>query len=314
MLRRRSLCLALGLFVPMPTLAQDSTGYVNPSDAGGRMLTFAPDTYPAGLGEPLNVIISANSDKAVLVDSTNNGGLQNYFLSIDYTTECLGQHLGAHQGANLGDGGGTRNETAVIRYDYGNPYTGTCTETANGGGHFRYWIQDGSSANTGAIFMAVSQEKPSSDDHDIIVNGYDLGRDWLVGNATNQTSVIPTLQLALPTAESTNYTTNTTIPASPGYLPTFVGETSYGNYTYRTNLTYVSGLLSNSSVGINHNGTVATSGRSAIDGLVALLVVQIVKTPSSSQHNGAGSAVLQMLVLYISAPLLITLHLISHLI
>ena len=39
-----------------------------------------PNTYPSGLGEPLNVIISGNSDDLVLVDSENNGGFRNYFL------------------------------------------------------------------------------------------------------------------------------------------------------------------------------------------------------------------------------------------
>ena len=39
------------------------------------------------------------------------------------------------------------NETGVIRWDYGDPDFGTCKETIQGGNHFRYWIQDGSSAN-----------------------------------------------------------------------------------------------------------------------------------------------------------------------
>ena len=38
----------------------------------------APNT--GGLGEPLNVIISGNSDEAVLVDSEDNGGFRNYML------------------------------------------------------------------------------------------------------------------------------------------------------------------------------------------------------------------------------------------
>lgn len=37
------------------------------------------DTYPPGLGEPINVIISAYSDSQVLQDTTANGGLINYF-------------------------------------------------------------------------------------------------------------------------------------------------------------------------------------------------------------------------------------------
>lgn len=38
------------------------------------------NTYPPGLGEPLNVILSAESDPAVLVDSLYDGGFQNYML------------------------------------------------------------------------------------------------------------------------------------------------------------------------------------------------------------------------------------------
>lgn len=54
----------------------------------------------------------------------------------------------------------TVNQTAVIRWDYGNVELGTCQETIEGGNHFRYWIQNGPDANTGAIFMAVSYEMP----------------------------------------------------------------------------------------------------------------------------------------------------------
>lgn len=39
------------------------------------------------------------------------------------------------------------NETAVIRLDYGNPALGSCEETVEGGNHFRYWVQNGPSAD-----------------------------------------------------------------------------------------------------------------------------------------------------------------------
>ena len=54
----------------------------------------------------------------------------------------------------------TVNQTAVIRWDYGDVELGTCQETIEGGNHFRYWIQNGPDANTGAIFMATSYEMP----------------------------------------------------------------------------------------------------------------------------------------------------------
>ena len=38
------------------------------------------NTYPAGLGEPLNIILSGDSDDDVLVQSTENGGFLNYML------------------------------------------------------------------------------------------------------------------------------------------------------------------------------------------------------------------------------------------
>ena len=37
-------------------------------------------TYPAGLGEPLNVILSAESDAAVLETSLDHGGFLNFML------------------------------------------------------------------------------------------------------------------------------------------------------------------------------------------------------------------------------------------
>jgi hypothetical protein len=46
------------------------------------------------------------------------------------------------------------NETAVMRWNYGDPQLGTCKETFNGGNHFRYWIQNGPKQNTGAVFLA----------------------------------------------------------------------------------------------------------------------------------------------------------------
>lgn len=130
-------------------------------------------------------------------------------------------HFGDTQSANLGDGDGNVTQVAVLRWDYGDPYVGSCKETFNGGLHLRYWQQNG----TKAFFLAVSVEMDEAKGHDIVPDGYNLGRDELVGNVT-QTSV-----------ESRNVTT----------ASTFSGQTSYGNYTYQTDVTYVAGLLQNSS-------------------------------------------------------------------
>lgn len=82
------------------------------------------------------------------------------FRSLGFSTECLGQHSGAPQEANLGDGNGWGqyslkcfivffhilspvNETAEIRWNYGDAQLGACKETIEGGDHFRYWPQNG---------------------------------------------------------------------------------------------------------------------------------------------------------------------------
>ena len=75
----------------------------------------------------------------------------------------------------------TVNETAVIRWNYGDVQLGTCKETIEGGNHFRYWPQNGPQGNrycfklfclrienfiqfigivSGAFFLAASYEKP----------------------------------------------------------------------------------------------------------------------------------------------------------
>lgn len=46
-------------------------------------------------------------------------------------------------------------------------------------------MQNGTSEDTNAIFIAASVEYPATQSHDIVPDGYDLGRDWLTGNATN---------------------------------------------------------------------------------------------------------------------------------
>ncbi|KAI9058229.1 hypothetical protein FKP32DRAFT_1581667 [Trametes sanguinea] len=234
-------------------------GFYNPTELGGSMLTIAPNT--GGLGEPLNVIVSGHSDATVLVDSEDNGGLRNYFLSVGFGAECLGQHAGDAQTANLGDGKGQVNETSELRWDYGDPSLGTCTETIKGGNHFRYWVQDGSKANSGAIFMATSYELPIQMGHDIIFDGYvsHACSDWLVGNATAQQSLIPT-------ANITNGTT-------------YSGQTSFGGYTYKTDVIYLSGILSNSSQGVNHNVTVGNTNTLPVDGYVAVMTISIVSEP-----------------------------------
>ena len=56
--------------------------------------------------------------------------------------------------ADLGDGNGPQPEIKVMRQDYGSSDAGTCLESLIGGNHFRYWRQNGTLANTGALFLA----------------------------------------------------------------------------------------------------------------------------------------------------------------
>jgi hypothetical protein len=46
-----------------------------------------PGTFPPGQGEPLNALISGQSDAAVLKDQETNGGLRNYFLYASFAVD-----------------------------------------------------------------------------------------------------------------------------------------------------------------------------------------------------------------------------------
>lgn len=140
------------------------------------------------------------------------------------SAECLGGggpgFQGSIQGADL-DGKGNVTQTNMLRWNFGDPWVGTCKETFEGGLHFRYWKQ----TSTGAMFLAASVEMDLKRQHDIVPNGYNLGRDFLVGNLTN-------------TELTTRNLTNQTVVS---------GTTKYRNYTYTTEARFVSGLLKNAS-------------------------------------------------------------------
>ncbi|KAF8755299.1 hypothetical protein RHS01_05619 [Rhizoctonia solani] len=114
------------------------------------------------------------------------------FRSIGFSEECLGLHLGDLHSADLGDGEGRKYEqflaphgtnkipliTATARQHYF-PIWGTCWESLAGGNHFRAWQQK----DTKAWFLAVSKEKYVGEHHQIIDDGYNIGRDYLVSRA-----------------------------------------------------------------------------------------------------------------------------------
>ncbi|TDL22580.1 hypothetical protein BD410DRAFT_722852 [Rickenella mellea] len=188
-------------------LQKRAVAFVDPRPGGGSLL----DNAGSGGGEPLNVIISGLSSRAVLTDS----GFLNFARSLGLSTECLGLHLGGPQSANLGDGHGAVNQTTELRADFGNAVLGTCLESLAGGNHLRMYRQNGPTANTGALFLAVSHEENLADNHTISPDGYDVGRDELVSTAT-------------------------------------AGQTSFGGVKYTTTSQSITGLLPVGSAGINH--------------------------------------------------------------
>jgi len=202
------LSLAIVLASSASYVKRDGVAYFNPLDNGGSML----DDAGGGLGEPMNVIISGLSDPRVLTDD----GFLNWARSIDISTECLGLHLGGPQSANLGDGNGAVNQTVEMRYDFGNADLGTCLESLEGGNHLRMFRQNGTQANSGALFLAVSEEEDVSQGHTISPDGYDKGRDALVSSATSK-------------------------------------QTSFDGVTYSTTQETVTGLLQPGTNGVNHN-------------------------------------------------------------
>jgi len=173
----------------------------------------------SGVG-PLNVIISGLSSPNVLTDA----GFLNFAQAIGFSTEFLGAHLGDPQSANLGDGHGWVNQTVELRQDYGNVVIGTGLESLIGGNHLRVYRQNGPNANTGALFLAVSEEMDVTKGHNIVPNGYNIGRDKLVAKA--------------------------------------VGDTSHGGVKYTTTLKKLTGLLAPGAQGVNHG--IATDGVTAL--------------------------------------------------
>ncbi|KAG1861598.1 hypothetical protein DFJ58DRAFT_872356 [Suillus subalutaceus] len=180
--------------------------YYNPTAGGGSMLIDAGDGY----AEPMNVIISGLSSSDVL---TLHGAI-NFARAIGFSEECFGIQLGGYMSADLGDGNGWVNQTIELRQDYGNTGGGTCLESLIGGNHFRIFVQKGTAAESGALFLAVSQEEPISEHHDIMPDGYDIGRNQLVSAA--------------------------------------VGETWFHRVKYNTTAQNITGLLAAGADGINH--------------------------------------------------------------
>ncbi|KAI9573684.1 hypothetical protein HD554DRAFT_2012843 [Boletus coccyginus] len=151
-------------------------GWADPRVLGGQFIDFTTPRY----GEPLNVIISNQSDPFVLTDE----GFRWYYKSIGFSEECFGLHYGHVHKADLGDGDGRKAEHILARQHYF-PRWGTCWERGN---HFRAWKQNGTDIDTGAWFLGVSKEQDYVKHHMIAPDGYNVGRDLLVQSAITGSS------------------------------------------------------------------------------------------------------------------------------
>ncbi|EJD38893.1 hypothetical protein AURDEDRAFT_116326 [Auricularia subglabra TFB-10046 SS5] len=161
------------------------TAWIDPRLDGGQMLD---SVFYWRIGEPLNVIISGQSDREILTES----GFVDYARSIGFSDECLGLHMGMRHQANLGDGLGWREEQLLERQTFRTsleiPLWGTtCWESLAGGNHFRAWRQD----TTGAWFLAASEEMSGRARHMIVEDGYNRGRDSLVAKALSSSRHSP---------------------------------------------------------------------------------------------------------------------------
>jgi hypothetical protein len=190
--------------------------------------------------------------------------------------------------ADLKDGKGSKPETGLKRWTFGDDYIGTCIQTFDGGMHFRYFKQntthEDEADGTGAIFLAVSAEKDLSQKHDIVTDGYNLGRDYLVGNLTQR--IIRTSH-----TDMTPGTDNITIVDEQ---VDYRGTKTLDSITYKTTVRYVSKQIENTSgksthvalpirsfsrptftEKINHAEKVTQDGNNAVDGLIAVITVEI---------------------------------------
>ncbi|KAJ7074359.1 meiotically up-regulated gene family-domain-containing protein [Mycena amicta] len=219
-------------------VAGAQVAYYDPSLTGGSMLTFQ--------NEPLNIIVSALSSPEALTDR----GLVNYGNALGYADDCLGIHLGGPQAANLGDGNNWVNQTQMMREDYGLPI-GTCLETLIGGNHYRVFRQNGTAANSGALFLAASKEDPITEQHNIVPNGYNIGRDQVVAAATS-------------------------------------GVVSFNGVDYTTTVEYVTGLLPPGANGINHN--ISVDGVTAVLTVTASVVDSGINCKGSSLCGSLSAA------------------------
>ncbi|KAI0342040.1 hypothetical protein BDW22DRAFT_1358164 [Trametopsis cervina] len=182
--------LVLWATLALPLLARShhsfqrrsDTPFFNPTDRNGSFFaSFDPNDR--GPGEPLNVIIAGTSSPEVLTDD----GIVQYARAIGFSTDCISFASSSQpQIALLGDGNPPQPALFELREHFGNVATGVCIEQLIGGNHFRVYRQNGTLANSGALFLAVSSELNVLHNHTISADGYNRGRDFFVKGAIGQ--------------------------------------------------------------------------------------------------------------------------------
>ena len=186
------------------------------------------------------MIVSSKSSPSVLKPE----GFLLWATALNFGVSCLGQgDSSSFMYANLGREdrnvrqGSASGNNGVLRYNYGLASVGTCRETFQGGNHFRWFIQNTKQAGT-AVFLAASLEASLANAHTVQPNGYNLGRDQLVGNATQPNGI------------------------------------SWGGHAYNATVEWIDAgiLLNATSEGINHPEIAPPNG-TAVDGRIAVLYV-----------------------------------------
>lgn len=72
------------------------------ADGASPVSQVVQNTYPAGLGEPLNIVVSAKSDR----DALTKERFRDWLESVGFGIQCVDVSLGSLQGTDLGDGNG----------------------------------------------------------------------------------------------------------------------------------------------------------------------------------------------------------------
>lgn len=146
------------------------------------------------------------------------------------------------EAANVGDGEGFQYPSRIFQW-INSTWSGEHGGTALG-----CYVQNGTKLATGAVFISAAIMKPSSEQYTVEDNGFDLARDYLVGNATKND--------------------NTTDPET---------KAVFGTKLLGYDKTMLQGLSEN-----NFTQNIGTDGR------VAILEVKVLKqgAPTTKEGNG----------------------------